>query len=330
MKWNNAILGAVNEKHWTSNGGCKVHIWKSIPGEGASALEDYSIYGEEGGVEDESPDGMFFLGGAGGEVAGGTGSEGSAVEDDGGGGDLEDRSEVGEGGGDVGEAIVFRGISLIRRQPIPRIIIRKYIHTQHLGQKFTPRINIPQIFRIGMTIQNGGSARSQSPAPRARGHGDAHFQFFGGAYLWCGGDGRPAIGVVVIVVVSRSSRLGSSSRAAAPHVVVIGFGRVVLVVFAREGGPHSRAGAFVLGAFDEEGGDAFAKGVGEPYDLGFLEAGGGRGLEEEGGDGVPHIVFGLLSDSRYCCCCVWSRSLSLFAVLLDPSLLLLLAAPEGE
>eukprot|EP00585_Thalassiosira_rotula_P015428 CAMPEP_0196166936 /NCGR_PEP_ID=MMETSP0911-20130528/2262_1 /TAXON_ID=49265 /ORGANISM="Thalassiosira rotula, Strain GSO102" /LENGTH=137 /DNA_ID=CAMNT_0041432641 /DNA_START=483 /DNA_END=893 /DNA_ORIENTATION=+ len=85
-----AILRPVNEEHRTPNVGREVHVRKSIAGEGAAALEDYSVDGEEGGVEDESADGVAFVGGAGGEVAGGAGAEGSTVEDDGGGGDLED------------------------------------------------------------------------------------------------------------------------------------------------------------------------------------------------------------------------------------------------
>jgi len=93
-----AILRPVNEQHRTPNVGREVHVRKSIAGEGASTLEDYSVDGEEGGVEDESADGVAFVGGAGGEVAGGAGAEGSTVEDDGGGGDLEDGGEVGEGG----------------------------------------------------------------------------------------------------------------------------------------------------------------------------------------------------------------------------------------
>lgn len=67
-----------------------------------------------------------------------------------------------------------------------------------------------------------------------------------------------------------------------------GAGGILVLALAGEGGAYAGAGG-VFGAFDEEGGDAFAEAVGEPDNLGFFEAGGGGGLEEEGGDGVSHF-----------------------------------------
>ena len=63
---------------------------------------------------------------------------------------------------------------------------------------------------------------------------------------------------------------------------------MIVIALAGEGRSHSPAGG-VFGAFDEEGGDALAEGIGQPDDLGFFEAGGRRRLEEEGGDGVSHV-----------------------------------------
>mmetsp|Transcript_38452 Transcript_38452/g.69304 ORF Transcript_38452/g.69304 Transcript_38452/m.69304 type:complete len:258 (-) Transcript_38452:480-1253(-) len=256
IKRHYTILRPMNKQHRTPNARHKVHIRKPIPGQSASALEDYSIDAEEGCVENEAADGVAFFGGAGGEVAGGARAEGSAVENDGGGWDLEDGGEVGVGGGDVGEAVVFGGVSLIRRQPITRIIIGKYIHPQHLTQKFTPRINIPQIFRIGMTVQNSRCAMPQSP-PRPCRHGHTHLQFFRSPYLRRGGHDR---GVVTIV-----SPRGTSFSSAVSVVVAVGTSASP-VRFTGERGAHPLS-SVVLGAFDEEGGDAFSEGVGEPYYL---------------------------------------------------------------
>ena len=92
-------------------------IREAVPGQRAAALEDYSVDTEEGGVEDEAADRVALLSGSGGEVAEGSGTKGPAIEDDGGGGDLEDRGEVGEGGGDVHEAVVLRWVSYERGGP---------------------------------------------------------------------------------------------------------------------------------------------------------------------------------------------------------------------
>jgi len=52
-------------------------------------------------------------------------------------------------------------------------------------------------------------------------------------------------------------------------------------------------GAIILGTLNKEAGYAFPVRVGEPYDLGFLETGGGWGLEEEARDGVAHFIVNL-------------------------------------
>ena len=101
----------MDEEDGAPYAGGEVDVREPVAREGAPALEDYSVDGEEGGVEDEACDCVALLGGAGGEVAGGAGTEGSAVEYDGGGGDLEDRGEIGVGCRDVREAVVFGGVS---------------------------------------------------------------------------------------------------------------------------------------------------------------------------------------------------------------------------
>ena len=62
----------------------------------------------------------------------------------------------------------------------------------------------------------------------------------------------------------------------------------MLLLLPRQRCPDPLPRPFILWTLYEKGGDTFAVGIGEPDDLGFLEAGGGRGLEEEGGDHVPH------------------------------------------
>lgn len=65
-------------------------------------------------MEDEPADGVAVLGGAGSEIAGRAGAEGATVKYDGAGWNVQGGCEVGEGGRDVGEAVVFGGVSCTR------------------------------------------------------------------------------------------------------------------------------------------------------------------------------------------------------------------------
>lgn len=111
IKRNYRIFRAVYQQNRRSNGGRKVDVGESIPGQCAAAFQDDTVDGEKGGVEDETADGVAFFGCSGGEVAGGAGAEGSSVQYNVGCGDSEDVGEVGIGGVNVGEAVFFRGVS---------------------------------------------------------------------------------------------------------------------------------------------------------------------------------------------------------------------------
>lgn len=145
-------------------------------------------------------------------------------------------------------------LTLIRRQPVPRVVVGKHVHPQHLAQEFTPRVDVPEIFRIGVAVEDRRRAVPERPS------GHAHFELFGGAYLRRGGRGGRLVVIAVVSpaaaarVVAVASAIGM--RVAAPAAVA----------FARERRPHPLP-SLVLGALDEERGDALAEGVREPYDL---------------------------------------------------------------
>ena len=76
------VLGPVDEHDRRSDVGEEVDVWKLIPWQGASRLEDHAVDRHEGRVQDEAAQGITLLGRSGGQVAGGSRSKGPAVKDD--------------------------------------------------------------------------------------------------------------------------------------------------------------------------------------------------------------------------------------------------------
>lgn len=105
MERDDLVLGAVDDHDRTPDEGEEVDVGELVAGEGAARLEDDAVHRLEGGVEDEAAEGEALVGGPAGQVAGRSGAEGSAVQDDVPGGDLEGVPQVGVGGVDVGVAV---------------------------------------------------------------------------------------------------------------------------------------------------------------------------------------------------------------------------------
>lgn len=107
VEGDNLILGAVDEHDGTSHEGQKVNVGELVPGQRAARFQDDAIDGLEGGVENDATEGRALVGGPAGQVARRSRAEGSAVQDNVPGGDLEGIPQVGVGGVDVGVAVLL-------------------------------------------------------------------------------------------------------------------------------------------------------------------------------------------------------------------------------